>query len=633
MHSTTGTARTRTSETAMSTRASTQALNPLIGIYFGIFVASLTGIVVLLLIFEQLGVVEARLRQILLFGSLALYAAIGIAGLTTAPAEYLLAGRRVPPFFTGLALTATALGGTGLAAFTGAIFLIGLDALCVPMGVIAGLVATALLIAPFFRKFGAATVPGYLAMRFQSPVVRAAAAVAAAAPLILVLLAEIKIGVLAAGWLLAAPDTVLVLLVAGSLLLIAIPGGSRSLAWSGAAQSITALLAILTPAMIIAVMVTNLPLGQLSHGPVLRAVGRSEIAQGFPLTVAQAWLFDYPGVEPRPIDGRFATPFGSIGAAAYVLTALTVMAGIAVFPSLLGRVASATGVYDTRKSIGWGVFLTGVIIMTMSSIAVFYRDVLMHQIAGASPVATPAGFRTLLDLGLATVDPNATRLTASNVSFRRDGVLLGLPILMGLPASLVFLLAAGVLAAALAAAGAALVQLAAILAEDVIAGPPTEPRAPRTRLLAARSSVAVVAILAGLAASVSRRDPLDLVLWALALSAGGLFPVMVLSIWWKRLSAFGASAGLMAGFAATAITLVLAVAGILPIPAELSAIVGLPVGFGVCLVGTLVSPPPDRPMLEMVRDLRIPGGEPLHDREVRLARQRRHPASRERRTR
>ena len=41
-------------------------------------------------------------------------------------------------------------------------------------------------------------------------------------------------------------------------------------------------------------------------------------------------------------------------------------------------------------------------------------------------------------------------------------------------------------------------------------------------------------------------SPLRLWLWALALTGSTLFPVLVLSIWWKRINQFGALAGILA---------------------------------------------------------------------------------------
>ncbi len=607
----------------MTARTRQPQANPMLGIYFGIFITSLIAVVLLLLIFEQLGVAESHLRFALMAGSCCLFMAIGAAGFTSEPAQFFLAFRRIPAFFAGLGLAITAIGGSGLVVFSGTIFLAGFDALCVPMGIVAGLVAMAILIAPYLRKFGAPSIPAYLGLRFDSPAVRLAAASAAAAPLILLIIAEMKIALLAMSWLVDWPPGVPVLVLTFTLAVTLIPGGVRSLSWSSAAQALTALLAVLIPATIVAVIATNLPLGQMSHGPVLRALGRTELAQGLPISIATAMTFDLPRQALQPIAGRFANPFSSVGSTAFVLMMLCIMAGIAASPAALGRAVVTQSVYEARKSIGWAVFIVGVIIMTLSANAVFFRDILMNQLAGAAPGQLPAGFQSLVEHGLAAVDPKAVKLTASSFAFRRDGTLLGLPILLGFPLALILLIAAGVLAAALAAASASLAQLAVIASEDVIAGLPGEPIPAQHRLLATRAAIAVLATLCGWAAAIAIRDPLDLVLWSLALSGSTFFPVLVLSIWWKRITALGALAGIGTGFAVALVALIAGVFDLTRFPEELSSIFGIPCGFAAAIGVSLITPVPGRHILEMVRDLRVPGGETLHDREIRLLRQKR----------
>ena len=39
-----------------------------------------------------------------------------------------------------------------------------------------------------------------------------------------------------------------------------------------------------------------------------------------------------------------------------------------------------------------------------------------------------------------------------------------------------------------------------------------------------------------------------MVSWAFSLAAGGLFPALVLGVWWKRANSAGAVAGMIAGF-------------------------------------------------------------------------------------
>jgi cation/acetate symporter len=115
-------------------------------------------------------------------------------------------------------------------------------------------------------------------------------------------------------------------------------------------------------------------------------------------------------------------------------------------------------------------------------------------------------------------------------------------------------------------------------------------------------------------------DPLMLLLWALALSAGTAFPLLVLSIWWKRLNGWGALAGLAAGFGVTVLAILAGEAAVSPVNSALAGVLGAPAAFLAAILVSRITPAPERHVLEMTRDLRMPGGETLFDREMRLLR-------------
>jgi cation/acetate symporter len=127
-------------------------------------------------------------------------------------------------------------------------------------------------------------------------------------------------------------------------------------------------------------------------------------------------------------------------------------------------------------------------------------------------------------------------------------------------------------------------------------------------------------VFGGVITMLAPTDPLRLVLWCLALSGSTLFPVLVLSIWWKRMNAFGAIAGLACGFSVAVLTILAGEANILGIDGALAGLLGLPAGALGALLASVATPGPSRSMLELVRDIRIPGGEVVYDREMRLLR-------------
>src|SRR3954451_6892741 len=103
----------------MSTLSHRRLINPRLGTYFGIFASLYAGLVLLLLIFEQLGIPIYLLQWDMPGGPLGLYVAIGMAAASRDPSDFYASGRRVPAVYSGLVLALGAVGGTGLVAGTG----------------------------------------------------------------------------------------------------------------------------------------------------------------------------------------------------------------------------------------------------------------------------------------------------------------------------------------------------------------------------------------------------------------------------------------------------------------------------------------------------------------------------------
>jgi cation/acetate symporter len=603
----------------MSSTPSRRLVNPMLGIYFGICSSLLVAIALLALIFEQLGLDDGLLRGLVAGGLALLLATIALATRTDSINELLFAGRRVPAIFTGLALTVTLLGGTTLAALPGLFYIIGFDALFLTVGMTTGLVVFAILIAPYVRKFGAASLPAYLRLRFASPGAGVVAAAVMCVPLLLVIVAELKVALMAGSWLTDLSPFALTLSISLLTILVLVCGGLRSLSWTSAAQGILVMLAVLIPVAVVAVLMSQLPVPQLSHGRIMRAIQRLEVVQGIPNVFADLFAFDLPGSGFEAATRRFGSPFTSIGQGAFLMSVLAIMAGVAGQPTLLARIGATPGVYATRKSVGWAICLVSLLFMTMSAVGVFLREIATTEIAGLPAGQLPPWVPDLVAHGLVTIDTGTAKLTMSSLSIKRDAALVVLLAANAVPTALIYTVIAGLLAAALAGAAVGIYTLGTILAEDVISGPRSELAADGPRRMVLRLSFLAIVTLGAWMALVVPGDPLELLMWSLALTGSTAFPVLLLSIWWKRCNGWGAMAGMLAGLGVAVIAMLGGELAGIGLPGPMAAVIGAPAALIASAVASMMTPAPSRHVLELVRDLRVPGGDTLYDREVRLA--------------
>ncbi len=599
----------------LSSRA--RQINPRLGIYFGIFSSLFMAVLLLTLILEQLGIPDSFLRASMLLAPIFMVLVIGLACRTKEPLEYFAAGRRVPSVYCGLGLAITAFGATGLVSMAGIIFVIGFDALCIINAGLAGFVVMAILLAPFFRKFGTFTIPTYLGRRFGSHVLRVTAGALLAVPTLLILVAELQVGLKVAGWLSGQPTAVLVPILVGVIIAGVVLGGVRSLTWTNVASAIVVLIALLIPVAIIAVLLGYLPIAQLSQGPVMREIGRLEAVQAFPIVIQSGFTFELPSEGLHSLTRRFSEPFGSISPLAFVLTTITIFTGIASAPWLLPRLATTPSVYASRKTLGWATFFFALAMLTVATVAVYMRLILFEAIISNIAMA-PDWLKSLVTQGFARVQESGARLTSQAISMDRDSILMSLPIAAELPLSFAYLAAVGILLAAFATATATLTTLANLMSEDIVSGLNWRPAKDGVRIGTNQVLLIAGAVFAGIIVLIAPTDPLKLLLWSLTLTGSTAFPVLIASIWWKRVNKFGAFSGIVTGFAITVLVIVTSQSGGGVIDGVLAGVIALPLATLAMIAVSLATVSPTRETMEVLRDIRVPGGEVVHDREVRL---------------
>ena len=595
------------------------------GTYLGIFASAYASLFLGALLAEQMGMAGAALDAALFFGPLALFMVIGVVTAADDGREFFTAGRSISATFSGLSLAIIALGGTGVVCLTGALFKIGVDALGLVVGWISGLVIAGVMLFPFLRKCGAYSVPSFLGLRLDSRIVRMLSALLLIVPTLLLLAAELRVAAFLGAWTTGQPEALMVVLAAVFATVAVVTGGMRALTWVTISQAIAALFAMTIPATIVSLLISNLPIPQLMHGNLMRAFNRIEATQAFGAPHAGMLAFEMPGAGLEAFTSTYLQSFAHVGRLSLPLAIMVIATGLAGLPALLNRAGSTPTVYEARKSVGWAVLGAAFMLLTLASIAGFMRGYVNEQIVGAAANKLPGWFQSLQQLGLSGVArgqaPGAP-VSLSAIFIKRDVAFVALPMAAGMPQILVALAAMGAIAAALAGASAHVAALAGMLSEDLLHGGRREAPEDAVRLWSARVAMGVAAG-AGMVLAWMVSDPLEVALEALALSAATGFPVLVLTILWRKVSRFGAVAGMLTGFGITAVLMFASFTGMIGLSPVLAAAIGGPANLAVMALLSEASPLVSRRALEMVRDLRLPGGEAIYDREMRLLRRKR----------
>ncbi len=614
----------------MTLNYSTPAVNPRLGSSFAVFASAYTCLALVLVVLEQLGLSALTIDQLIIVTPAFFYIAIGFMTRTVNAEDFLLAGQRVPAFYNALALCSMVFGGSILLGAVGSLFFLGIDAIAIPLGCFAGIILMGVLFVPYFRKAGADTLPGFLHLRFGHRGLRAAAAILTLAPCLIIVVAETALGGKLLGYFLPLPQTLglamppqafFLTLVLASVLLTVVLGGMRSATWAQCAQFVV-LLGILAPLLAVSVMRTNLPLPQLTYGSQLEDIKAQEAAKGF-VTVSQAQPLSeaLPKPASQPVSRPVERAFSSIRSIDFVLLIFCLATGVAAHPAFLPRLSMTPTILASRRTMGYASIVAAFLVLTIPAYAFFTKAMAIQALVGVPASDLPAWARALQQFGLISLPGNAfdSMGAAQRVTFQRDTLAMILPVAGSLPRVFFGLAAAAALAAISACAAGHLVTLGNTVSDDFYHGLANRSASPARRLLVARLSMLLLCALVFVIAQSSAPDPLRWAIAAFSLSAGAFFAVLVLSVWWRRLTAGGAFAGLLAGFLVTALYLKVGGTPLFGIDALTAAAIGVPVSFIAAIVVSLLSRGPDQYALEAVDELRIPAGETLQSRMLRLA--------------
>ncbi len=301
----------------------------------------------------------------------------------------------------------------------------------------------------------------------------------------------------------------------------------------------------------------------------------------------------------------------------FMALVLCLMVGTAALPHILMRFYTTTSVSEARVSVFWSLLFISLLYVTAPALAVLAKYDVYTLLVGSSFSELPSWVSAW-----ASVDKTLMSVTDINkdgivqlaeVTIGGDLIVLATPEIAGLPYVVTALVAAGGLAAALSTADGLMLTIANSLSHDVYYKM-LDPDAPTSRrLFISKALLAVVAVLAAYVASLKPGDILVLVGAAFSLAASAFFPALALGVFWKRANKTGAVLGMVAGLGTCMVYMYLTYPffgvnaplwwDINPISA---GIFGMPVGFAGVILGSLLTPAPDKEILDMVDQVRYP---------------------------
>jgi cation/acetate symporter len=525
-----------------------------LGRIYAVYTGGFIGFVIFLAILERVGVSNQIIGYLFVFFTLAVYAIIGVMSRTMQISEYYVAGRSVPALYNGMATGADWMSAASFVGMAGTLFLLGYDGLAWVLGWTGGYVLVSILVGPYLRKFGAYTVPDFMAFRFGGNFARFLAVVVLVCCSFTYVTAQIYGTGIIASRFLGMPFELAVFVGLAGILLCSMLGGMRAVTWTQVAQYIVLIIAYLVPIVILSTQKYGIPIPQLTYGSAIAEITARE----------QAMLAN--GLSTAAALKPHISPFINYSPLNFFGIIFCMMVGTASLPHILMRYFTTPSVREARQSVAWSLLFIFLLYFSAPAYAAFsklevYTNIIGRDLDAIRPWLFQWGQLGLIKIcGKDAIDP-ATIVAAckaiaghpgvvrlQDFVINTDVIVLSTPEIAGLPYVISGLVAAGGLAAALSTADGLLLAIANALSHDVYYKM-IDPNAPTARrLVVARVLLIIVAVCSAYLASTKPGDILAMVGWAFSLAMAGNFPALVMGIWWKRTTTTGAIAGMIAGF-------------------------------------------------------------------------------------
>lgn len=568
----------------------------------------------------------------------ALYFGIAIWARAGSTKEFYVAGGGVSPLANGMATAADWMSAASFISMAGIISFAGYDGSVYLMGWTGGYVLLALLLAPYLRKFGKFTVPDFIGDRYYSNTARTVAVICALIVSFTYVAGQMRgVGVVFSQFLQVEVEwgVAIGMLV---VLVFAFLGGMKGITYTQVAQYCVLIFAFMVPAFFISMQMTGNPIPQFGMG--------GQVEDGTFLLDKLDRLHTDLGFKEYTTGSKSSWDVFAITCA--------LMVGTAGLPHVIVRFFTVKKVRDARKSAGLALLFIAILYTTAPAVAVFARVNLIKTVSGKEYAHMPDWFTNWENTGLiAWTDKNQDgkiqyvsgpalegkkpvfeeargeqgqrqisnpSANANELYVDRDIMVLANPEIAQLPSWVIALVAAGGLAAALSTAAGLLLVISTSISRDLIKKQLRPNISEKGELLAARISILVAVVIAGLFGIYPPGFVAAVVALAFGLAAASFFPAIILGIFDKRMNKEGAIAGMVVGISFMMFYMIRFKTGFFgfpPRPATEWWFGTSPEGFGtlamilntvVSLVVSRFTAEPPKEVQDMVENIRIPKG-------------------------
>lgn len=498
----------------------------------------------LIILLDRIGVPE---RLVALLGPMVALVSLAVLGAllhSMRISRFYAAGRRVPAIYAGFA------GTTVIAALAAACLVAlpaGVSLTDFGIGLAAGAAIAGLGVRPFMRKTGAFSIPDLIGARFPSTLLRIAIALLVAAIAFAVAHAGVEIAVRALNLWTGISRPLAAALAGIVLVFMVAPGGFAGAIWGCVAAGAIFVSAFALPLIVLALGGNPLPF------PVW---GDEALWQG---AIAHLAGWNLLGSDPG-------------GISIWLVVALTV--GLAVLVPVVAPAFAAPDRRSARRagmvSLLWLALFGGLIVATIAASAVaLVQDSLGQKPDRLSPALYAASKNGVFSIcGTERTTPIGLRqacqaqpgfkdtLRESDVTPRRDFLLLNLPLLAGLGSAFSGLAAAALSALGLALAAIGFQACATALGHDAFHRVRDAEALTSRRLAITRLLLIIMIIASTASASSTAIDPRVPIGIALVLSIATIAPLVAMVLW-GRASALDALVVVVVGLVGTEAAMIL----------------------------------------------------------------------------